>query len=226
MKERPILFNGEMVRAILDGRKTQTRRVIKPQPKLIESSGRWYWEKALDVNGRPLVDASRRWWEYYGTSPYGKPGDRLWVRETWRQCVHNGSECVRYRADDAVLPKWPNGYDKGYGGKWRPSIHMPRWASRILLEITDVRVQRLQDISDKQILAEGVRVPMTEGGSGALRLTGKYPPSDYFDGSKIDDPTNWLRAHFASLWDFINPKNPWDSNPWVWAVTFKRVDHD
>ena len=81
MTELPIIFKAPLVRAILDGKKTQARRIIKPQPKLIESSGRWYWEKALDVHGRPLVDASRYWWEYYGRSPYGRVGDRLWVKD-------------------------------------------------------------------------------------------------------------------------------------------------
>jgi hypothetical protein len=189
MKERPILFSGPMVRAILAGRKTQTRRVVADlNPTLAESA----------ASGSQIANALR--------CPYGAPGDRLWVRETW----------AAQRALDKLPPQmieagaWVE-YAAGPGGgildrgKWRPSIFMPRWASRILLEVTAVRVERLQDISETDAEAEGVDAV-----------------------SMADVPrqaTMNRRADFKQLWDSINAKRaPWASNPWVWVVEFKRLD--
>ena len=229
MKERPILFSGEMVRAILDGRKTMTRRVIKPQPKLIEPSNRWYWEKALDINGHPLVDASRRWWEYYGTSPYGKPGDRLWVRETW-QHFGNGSigwepvrSHVKYRSDGATLDRgeWASFADAPKQrwwntGKcpWSPSTFMPRWASRLTLEVTGVRVERLQEITGADAIDKGTRCWICDG-----RLNGlSENDCACFHTKREAIPS------FEVLWDQINgKKHPWESNPWVWVISFKPI---
>jgi hypothetical protein len=187
MKERPILFSGPMVRAILDGSKTQTRRVAK----------------------HPLAQAAVRINSYKGQSefdcifsddtggiiccPHGTPDDRLWVRETWAH-ERDGTGCpddtgVLYRATD---PGWD---DEGTGLRWRPSIFMPRAASRILLEITDVRVQRLQEISEEDARAEG------------------YDRSHAF-------PHEW----FALLWERIHGPGSWHANPWVWAITFRRLE--
>jgi hypothetical protein len=185
MKERPILFSGPMVQAILDGRKTQTRRVVKPQPEYWEQTGGYHYP--LDkkpYRGAP-VGRVRSIDEY--RCPYGQPGDRLWVRETWHQ--YAGGEVI-YRADYG-----PESYQAGAKG-WRPSIFMPRWASRITLEITGVRVERVQDISADDARAEGVSAP------------------DVLPRSK-----------FATLWDSINAKRGygWDMNPWCWCVEFKAV---
>jgi hypothetical protein len=191
MKERPILFNGEMVRAILDGRKTQTRRVIKPQPCS-------FWDRC----DRLVSDAGQFGWVFYSSSipldhgspkqpfPYGRPGDLLWVRETW--AYKDGWTKPAYRADW----KTPDKAIETMGAKWRPSIHMPRWVSRITLRVTDVRAERLQEIDEDSIVAEGGHVY----GAGAWE---------------------W----FVPLWDSINaPRGySWSFNPWVWVVSFERV---
>lgn len=196
MKERPILFSGPMVRAILHGTKTQTRRVIKPQPwYLPEAYDRfagWMWTRTGDGDGTGLAWGSEVAPEQVSEPlsvycPYGAPGDLLWVRETWRvngnehDYAMAGPDKVFYRADE----------DWNADAGWRPSILMPRWASRITLEVTSVRVQRLQDISHEDGKAEGF---------------------DSLDG-------------FALLWDRINEKRGygWHANPWVWAVEFRAV---
>lgn len=176
MKERPILFSGEMVNAILDGRKTQTRRVVKKQP---HGAGEWVLQGInwLFPNVCPYIKLK---------NPYGVIGDRLWVKETWKCVLGN----VIYKAT-------PNNRIKT--DKYKPSIYMPRWASRINLEITNIRVERLQDITETEAIAEGV----SGGGS---------------------HPDFWVGA-FADLWDSINAKRGygWDANPWVWVVEFKRI---
>lgn len=212
MTDRPILFSAPMVRAILDGRKTQTRRVLKPQPQPGQS-----------VRPYPtaMVD-----WQIYGsdglpirsyTSPY-RLGDLLWVRETWR-CNGWATDLatILYRASEgsgytAMTEQYPvAGHPPmRVTGSWRPSIHMPRWASRITLRVTDVRVQRLQDITLRDVWAEGVEVRQ-------FALFG----SDKEGRDKIG------RFHFWPVWDSINAKRPgcaWDDNPWVAAITFKRVN--
>lgn len=183
MKDRPIIFSGAMVRAILDGTKTQTRRVIR--------LGRGV--SILGDGNLAQRDDHR--------CPYGEPGDRLWVKETHqiRQRVIGSrltartETWVNYRADAENVERW------------RPSIYMPRWASRITLELTDVRVQRVQSISEEDARAEGAPA-LAEG---------------------VDDAAAFGLRHtvgFARLWDSINlDRAPWAANPWVWALTFKRV---
>lgn len=203
MKERQILFSGAMVRAILDGRKTQTRRVVKLphnnplgawEPTTIGGKG-LYRDKACTI---PANEPERAaiWHTRTGdcvVALYGQPGDRLWVRETWREDSPDDAEAAIYRADGRT--------DLPPEFKWKPSIFMPRWASRITLEITGVRVERLQDIGWRDCAAEGT-------------------PNDPEHG--IGYPT-WQDA-YAALWDSINAKRaPWASNPWVWVVEFKRV---
>jgi len=177
VKERPILFSGPMVRAILAGRKTQTRRVVKPQhiPAGVRTL-RWENQDAAEL-------------QHSARCPYGVPGDRLWVRETWQP---GPDDCVYYRADND-----PN------ENQWKPSIHMPRWASRITLEVVSVRVERVQDIGHIGAKAEGVEI------------------CDY-DGRLLP----WQRqiGNFQKLWDSINGKGSWGSNPWVWVVEFRRVN--
>lgn len=203
MKERPILFSAPMVRAILDGAKTQTRRVVKlgAPPR-----GCRPWRLQGNDNIRfPVFVADADAPGDFGAAgsikcPYGVPGDRLWVRETWYGDTLDG---VVYRADIDQLDE----------GQWRPSIFMPRWASRITLEITDVRVQRLQDISEEDARAEGCTgrdpEPADEGGT-IYAWKGRSAAPD-------------ARAHFAALWDSINGDGAWAANPWVWALTFKKV---
>lgn len=212
MKERPILFSGPMVRAILEGHKTQTRRVMKQQPKRVDAV---YADGTIDTEC--LFRDGRRI-----KCPYGTVGDRLWVRETWQgplieegQCLDNmyAAEFCEYAATQKFAPEFEDA-DGNQRQGWRPSIHMPRWASRLLLEITDVRVERVQDISEADALAEGIEGPF-EVGHTAYRAPGDSKPR-----------YSKAAASFESLWDSINAKRGfgWDANPWVWALTFKRVE--
>lgn len=192
-KERPILFSGSMVQAILTGRKTQTRRIVKPQP-------------TADEVAEGLKLTKERWLlyghEYRGHAircPYGAPGDRLWVKETWMPYDASPTRSL-YRSDD------PAGHiDRG----WHPSIYMPRWASRITLEIVAVRVERLQDISEDEARLEGAQ-PMEDLGNvyASTRSGSHFLVSSFRDG-------------FKYLWDTINGTGAWDLNPWVWVVEFK-----
>ncbi|HGN0817486.1 hypothetical protein [Pseudomonas aeruginosa] len=211
MKERPILFTGPMVRAILEGRKTVTRRPVKggqipAEDTTIQEGGpRWsaigqrHPRYGYCVFGETEAECAQELAEH-GVCPYGQPGDRLWVRETW---AHVGTGDPGHLVYRATYPRClPPGLenvpadirDEGY--RWRPSIHMPRWACRILLEITAVRVERLHDLSDPGALAEGVS------------------HSEMHSGDSLVDV-------FARLWESTG--GDWDANPWVWVVEFKRV---
>ncbi|MGG7716466.1 hypothetical protein PGN42_10400 [Klebsiella aerogenes] len=210
MKERGMIFNGEMVRAILDGHKTQTRRVMKPQP---DEDG-----LAKIING-PWVDTSERIYR----CPFGVPGDRIWVRETFQgplfdyeqmeSYLEDSSkfekpEFCQYAADGKPAPEYYDADDNLRHG-WRPSIHMPRWASRILLEITDVRVERLNAISQEDAQDEG------------MELTGWRPTySDPDGGGEVWTPYD----NFALLWESIYGEGSWKVNPWVWVIEFKRIE--
>lgn len=195
MKERPILFSAPMVRAILAGAKTQTRRVVK--------------DRHIDAAPPACLFQWLR-----ERCPYGQPGDRLWVRETWQHAnfpfgPYDDSCQVFYRADYMDDPHGPDG-EKSPEGKyrnWKPSIHMPRSASRILLEITSVRVERLQDISESDACAEGAR--------SADLVTGRECILDPKSGS--------YRLHFSDLWEQINGAGTFVANPFVWVIEFKRV---
>lgn len=202
MKERPILFSAPMVRALLDGSKTQTRRVVKITHKT----------PGLAACLAPPIGEPRP-----GTAvelcPYGQPGQRLWVRETW-YCDHfevqKGPYLEVLEARELLVYRIDN--ERPYEAKqpvWRPSIHMPRWASRILLEVTSMRVERLNDCSEVDALAEGV----------------KAQPCDHIRLSCEEigccGPT--AKGMYAALWDQINGAGAWAVNPWVWVVEFKRV---
>lgn len=253
MKERPILFNSEMVRAILDGMKTQTRRVIRPVPE-------WEDEDPQECEDAKWADYSdwHRWHfssfdhvalKNFRKCPYGKTGDHLWVRETFRigawERVKGASEPFGYKFafDYKASPElnstpwihcsfgdgdeyenqsindfqkaeikghplvWRDGekelnWERGHSPcRWRPSIHMPRWASRIQLKITDVRVERVQEITGADVLAEGIR-------TGTFEMAG------------------WQYINeFKDLWNSINKKRGygWNENPWVWVVEFERI---
>nr|WP_216662045.1 morphogenetic protein [Klebsiella aerogenes] len=187
-----MIFNSEMVLAILDGRKTQTRRPVK-FPVHDKNLG-------CEMAGNELAGELSA--GNYLNSAFGKPGDRIWVRETWaRYNIDQDSHDMAYRATPPE--DWPE------EGKWRPSIHMPRWASRILLEITDVRVERLNAISQEDAQAEG------------MELTGWRPTySDPDSGGEVWTPYD----KFARLWESIYGEGSWKVNPWVWVIEFKRVE--
>ncbi len=207
IKERPILFSAPMVRAILDCRKTVTRRPVKVQPH-IDASGNFCVGRSnygQDGYGKPVTKHFIK-----DCCSYGKPGDRLWVRETWAADAQvdavaprdlSQGEPIHYPADGAVRQ---TGCAMITPGKGRPSIHMPRWVSRILLEITDVRVERLQDISRSDIRAEGLQCPP--------ELASDDVSPNYRD---------WYPAAWKELWNSTG--GDWDANPWVWVVEFKRV---
>lgn len=203
MKERPILFSAPMVRATLGGSKTQTRRIVKPQPDIVSNSGK------LAVAYTPDDERLGRLGKNI-PCPYGLLGNRLWVRETWRTDASLNDKAphcfagwpVRYEADGTVLK-----HGAFYGlidGKTRVSIHMPRWASRIQLDIVGVRVERLQDISEADAKAEGCQVPSII-----------YP----------DEPRNsyCYAEQFRLLWESLNGPGSWDANPWVWVIEFRRI---
>lgn len=208
VKERPIIFSAPMVRAILDGRKTQTRRVVKHAPLLSTSyllgvhKGVWGIHADVEQDGGV----------WRGKCPYGSVGDRIWVRETWRPtAVSNGlGTQITYMADQRS--SWKNGSGLSIASdKQRPSIRMPRWASRITLEITDVRVQRLHQISEEDSKAEGVDPGCLTCGENCVRAGGcGYCRPAYRDS-------------FCGLWKEINGPESWDVNPWIWALTFKVV---
>ena len=185
--EHPIIFSGPMVRAILENRKTQTRRVCVGQREL------------SNVHDFPL-----------DLCPYGQPGNRLWVRETWRAhlCAGRSSERIHYAADGSACP-----IDGEIIKPWRPSIFMPRWASRITLEITGIRVQRLQEIQPEQCVAEGVvkQIDGTDLYSNAVSPGYAH--------------THYPQALFHKLWDAMNAKRgfAWYKNPWVWSISFRRI---
>lgn len=193
IKERPIIFSGEMVRAILEGRKTQTRRTIK------------YLRRERMMPSRIFHEGIK----YTAKCPYGQPGDRLWVRETWHGSTNerlakepeHPMDTLSYKAEfEGINVNW----------KWYSPIHMPRWASRIALEITSVRVERLQEISEEDALKEGAmhwwnhlihdkRLRLYNGGHGPV-------------------------SAYQMLWESINGKGSWKQNPFVWVIEFKPIN--
>jgi len=199
--ERPILFSAPMVRAILAGTKTQTRRIIKCPPH-------YQIEEKDDGKPWPWMYDSERDRDHFMPCPYGEPGTRLWVREAWRAVWSSDDEPPR--AFNAGYRFWYEAdapHQDGFG-KLRPSIHMPRCASRITLEVTGVRVEKLQDISEADAMAEGV----------ALHDDGKF--TDYMS------PTGYAGnavSSYRSLWTSINGPSSWEANPYVWAVEFRRL---
>lgn len=242
-RERPILFSSVMVRAILDGRKTQTRRVVKPQPPDQPSSDchpshtakhpmpyldSYCSQRKTDKNPRGMSE-QWCWWQVGDRQclptfkcPYGQPGTVLWVRETWGlMCYHDPTDWCegsikgvpevelreRYAVEHAANWNLPN-----ESARWRPSIHMPRWASRITLEITGVRVERLQEISEEDAKSEGV-----EFSSAVASFICDTP-------AMRADRKSAYRSAFVDLWESINGPGSWDANPWVWVIEFRRLE--
>lgn len=247
MKERGMIFNGEMVRALLDGRKTQTRRIMKPQPGPCPRGGHWWpsnvFKTMLHVEEEMQNDKGG-WGGLVGDAcPFGDVGDRIWVRETWATLGNEDGCCVDwegnlckgdersaariYRAsceqrpgdyglwsipDDAYWK--PHTKEHKFEGAWRPSIHMPRWASRITLEITDVRVERLNAISEEDAEAEGID------------MEALYDSQDCYDCIADHNMTGrpTVTGAFKYLWESIYGEESWKANSWVWVIEFKRVE--
>lgn len=252
IKERPILFSGAMVRAILEGHKSQTRRVVKPQPVVVcGKGGRAFHQPNGDLYHRETPYGSN----IITPCPHGQPGERLWVKETWgyrgtgdkwhsgvrqpwtdvfvKYPADNSEATIRRPVDDeSGIPRQRarlqdeteeahDEYINAFWRRWTPSIHMPRWASRITLEITDVRVEQVQEISEADAEAEGLI-------SDEFPIGGEYIRKYGLEG--------WEHRHFRispvdafeRLWDSINAERAqgafaWAQNPWVWCITFKRV---
>jgi len=264
MKERPIPFNGEMVRAVLAGTKTQTRRIVKERPVASGVGWNQWWSEKAQAHVKD---------EHYAKlhCPYGVPGDRLWVRETHATSQFDGRPArrVAYRADGTYGAWSSDGEDRHfirhgqdyrpfavnrqdrlmhpayYGDKWRPSIHMPRWASRITLEVADVRVERVQDISEADAKAEGISPLFSKGeiGRGASYRADididPMPWTNYLWHGRVGltraQIEGWHHQYssyktaigsFSSLWELINADRGfgWAENPWVWVVEFKGVE--
>lgn len=235
MRERPILFSAPMVRAILDGRKTQTRRVVKPVGRdadfvLVERQHASGWWPYRSDDGESMFHTVRVGTKLYQdetplSCPFGAVGDRLWVRENGWERPERTPKMMRDGADTWERYYYDaDGYNtdsdaeqfKSWGFKRRPSIYMPRWASRITLEITGVRVERLQDISEADAIAEGVK-----------RFPGVARDDDVAAFSRIGpvDFDSFPIARYAVLWESINGARSWDANPWVWVVEFRRIGH-
>lgn len=205
IKERPILFSAPMVRALLDGTKTQTRRVVKPHRSddafvLLDHGGGW-WPYRSEDGESANVDNMK----YPMACPYGKPGDRLWVKETWAQLAAMDPSPTVYRADyPACVPAGFTNLPTADTIKWKSSLFMPRAASRILLEIVSVRVERLNACSEADAQAEGA-----PGGHGSI-------PGYQYSATPLE--------HYRHVWESINGAGSWDTNPGVWVVEFKRIE--
>ncbi len=221
VKETGIIMSGDHPKLILEGLKTQTRRVIKPQPR-----GTPYWAdgSGSSIRGAKILSDSGYCdggysHHAYMKCPYGQVGDRLWVRETWRPAwavnpAGISGSGIQYKSDGIIygrveaLSAYPE--CQFSPKKWHPSIHMPRWASRITLEITEVRVERVQEIDSWDCIYEGIRQKEL------------FHPH----GLMIDKPNAQLISEFQDLWDSLNAKRGygWDFNPWVWPISFKLIE--
>lgn len=225
MKERPILFSAPMVRAILEGRKTQTRRIMKPQPDAwIRGSSGTFGVPQKITNKKPTSNGSI-WQEDDGTCyvdivcPYGQPEDRLWVRETWRKNDWPTGNPYEYRAT-AKQDGTPE------DGPWRPSLLMPRDTCRLLLEIKSILGERLQDISEADAIAEGVESfrPVPGDGEPVTRYRDYMSEKKFLNGKSVQKfPFTSPIDSFFSLWEYINGPESVDQNPFVWAVEFNPI---
>ena len=231
MKERGMIFNAEMVRALLSGRKTQTRRIMKPQPEPCPRGGHWWpsnvFKTMLHVEDE-MQNGKGGWGGLVGDAcPFGDVGDRIWVRETWADAGASAPDLKLYRANyPEHVPSIYENVPPAKEIRWTPSIHMPRWASRILLEITDVRVERLNAISEEDAIAEGMQgviCPCCKGDS-------EYSTSQY-DAETLavvdEIPCRACesnRGKFFTLWDSIYGYGQHCIGEWVWVIEFKRVE--
>ncbi len=235
MTERGMIFNAEMVRAILDGRKTQTRRIIQSAAKNMQARGhevisnrapgdKWYGDYVYSMRDRSGVWQDFTNEQFLAKCPFGVVGDRIWVREAFRvmgcatdvaRLMYKASERNSFTESTRTVPV--ASCTKQPSHKWTPSIHMPRWASRITLEITDVRVERLNSISEADAAAEGV--------GSDIWFAAKGVPED--EWSSLGEHGAERASHintFATLWESIYGAESWQANPWVWVIEFRRVD--
>ncbi len=206
---KPIIMTAESVRAILDGRKTQTRRGIKPQP-----DAKGYVDAVSNIDGPIKIDIH----ELLCLAAY-KPGDVLWVRETFNRTNPNGKHGIYYYKADGDSPSLanPTGIST-YARLWKPPIHMPRAAARIFLRVTGVRAERVQEISDSDTISEGITPIRVEGSTN-------YRDYDQYEAACAEA----TREAYQVLWDSINRRRDkgayaWEKNPWVWVYEFERVD--
>ncbi|MDF2419207.1 hypothetical protein GWP85_17080 [Acinetobacter beijerinckii] len=241
MRELPILFNTAMVQAILKGSKTQTRRIVKPQPEVCDDDRGGHWWPSNVVQSMVHVEKELQDYEgFWGgliddCNPFGAKGDRLWVRETWHVepdvegwSMNDNEPCtgwIGYKAGgskkvtapnfDAVQRCFPKGeVDWDFvPNNWRPSIFMPRWACRLILEITNIRIERLNDISEVDAIAEGVEQVA-------------YQHQKFWKGYKNKERAyrDTAKDGFTSLWKEINGVDSWATNPWVWVIEFKVIE--
>lgn len=234
LKEHGILMSAPMVRAILAGTKTQTRRGV------LGATGAFWdhaaWRPVLSPDGSGIVE----WATDGGTAPgpqpkapHGPVGRRLWVRETWRtEELQSGQDGVRFAADDVFAPidntegaaeDWVIAHNNGArAAKWKPSIHMPRWASRITLEVTRVRVERVGDISEEDARAEGVDWAAPYYTAAELRR--RLDEDDREDPREVGYSSgSFARQNYVKLWDEINGAGSFAASPWVWVYDFRRV---
>lgn len=214
-KETPILFSTPMVQAILEGRKTMTRRIVNPQPEKMNGLNTFTpideFLSDLKVQAKSGLKEIHTKGAGNGYSfplcPYGKVGDVLWVRETFLKngdFMTRGNVAYWYKASIELIPF------KTFGWKWKPSIHMPKSAARVWLEITNIRVERLQDISEEDAIAEGIN-----GAEGRM---------GYVDYLKNGQATFHPITSFQTLWQSINGEQSWNDNPWVWVLEFKQIE--
>jgi len=225
-RERGIIMTGPSVPAVLAGVKTQTRRITEGAPadtyevvpSLLCHRGDLWDFRRQDKRGVPHNPVAIR-------CPYGAVGDRLWIRESWRteELASDGTDGIRYQADDAFIPiastaeaadRWVDAHRNGaHGKRWRPALYVPRWASRATLEITEVRVQRLQQVSEADAIAEGVEAWEEQLDTAAIRTGAELAACRRAD----------RRAWFAALWQELHGPGAWGINPWVWAIRFRRL---
>lgn len=202
MKEHPIIFSTVMIQAIMAGGKTMTRRIIKPQPHFDKDSGYWYLDKKREsvMSNRPPNE-----WMGFNPRKYGNPGDKIWVRENFYQCIDNNDR--RYYA---ASEKPEDTENRHY--KLCPSIYMPRIASRITLEITDIKVERVQDITQDDIEREGLWFYSKE-----------YRDEICINRDSVYALQSTRIKYFRKLWETINGSDSWIENPWVWCISFKKI---
>lgn len=239
MKERPIPFSAAMVQALLAGRKTQTRRIISP-----DLTGLWDAPRGPeDYDEYPSVEVNGEHVHVRTRCPYGQPGDFLWVREDWRTGklldkysatkietsandvgYKSGPYCPLWYEADGLYRQWGSADKRDFGDKGRLRIarFMPRWASRITLEITGVRVERVQDISEADAIAEGIE------GRWHPNASDIWTWRDYARAERFAYGAMWgPRESYRTLWESLHGKDPahaWAANPWVWCLSFKRVE--
>lgn len=214
VKQRPILLSTPMVRAIIAGQKTHTRRIAKPANEIDTQwcphffDGKWH---VYDEDGNCIKKVN---------CPYGQIGDQLWVRETYFPATNQqGSEIFVYKADQD--DQWIADFAEEDNGGWKPSIFMPRIASRILLEITDIRVERLYDITPEDAVAEGIAPCQYPNIPEGFINSGKAHWFDYIQNKFC---LASAKSSYFSLWEKINGRKSLESNPWVWVIEFKRIE--